>query len=265
MESTNLFFKLIEYCNIKAHNTSEYAISKCIIYHIGDNNLLSMEQLSKEAHISQASIHRFIKRVGFSTYEEFKMVLSQIPHHIQTCRKMYNLNAFHSDYNEAPKKLYNSALLNLENTWSGLNIEKLKNISNILKNARNVTLLGDDHALSIFYTLQLDLIINHVPTIMYKSTELQAYHTQTLDENSIVLFFNVSSDFIREEEYYILKNAEKNNSTLILFSQDTSDTKQEFLSMFDIIYEYGTRGSLNSGYFSLLYLSSILCEFIYIS
>lgn len=262
MEAKNLFFLLMEYCNIKTQNTSEYAISKCIISHIGDTGFLSMEQLSKEAHISQASIHRFIRKAGFSTYEEFKYVLSQVPKDILMHRKLYNLGLFHQNKEEVTEKLYDHVLWNLKKTMDSLDISKLWRISRQLRTAKNVVFLGDDHALSIFYTLQLDLVINHIPAMLYKSTELQAYHAETLERSSVVLFFNVSPHFVRRTDSDILSTARRKNAAMILFCQDSSETDPDFLALFHTVYNYGEKDSLNMGYFSLSYLCAVLSEFI---
>ena len=59
----NSFFSLITYCNTQMINANEYNIARVILEHVNEIDSMSLENLSNESNISQASVSRFIKKI----------------------------------------------------------------------------------------------------------------------------------------------------------------------------------------------------------
>ena len=62
----------ISHCNSAVINQNDYLISAAIIRRIVKDEDLSIEQISEEACISQATVSRFVKRAGFESWHQFR-------------------------------------------------------------------------------------------------------------------------------------------------------------------------------------------------
>ena len=68
----NKTLHLIAYCNSQISNTTDLMIAASILKMTENNVMLSLEQLANNASVSQASVHRFIRKAGFDSYEDFR-------------------------------------------------------------------------------------------------------------------------------------------------------------------------------------------------
>ena len=74
------------------------------------------------------------------------------------------------------ESLYVDAVANLQQTRLNLDIHKLREIINVLKKSNSVTFIGDSHELADFYTLQLDLLANGIPTFLIEDKDINLVH-----------------------------------------------------------------------------------------
>lgn len=58
----NKMLHLIAYCNSQISNTTDLMIAANILKMTENNVMLSLEQLANNASVSQASVHRFIRK-----------------------------------------------------------------------------------------------------------------------------------------------------------------------------------------------------------
>ena len=65
-------FKLINSCNTQVANNNDYNIARTILSYVNDLEIVSLEELANQANILQASVRRFIKKMGFKSYQDFR-------------------------------------------------------------------------------------------------------------------------------------------------------------------------------------------------
>lgn len=253
---------LINYCNTQMTNSNEYNIARVILHNVDKLESMSLEELSKESNISQASVSRFIKKMGFKSYQEFRESFQKALLEMKLNRKLSHVTMFpypSEDY--IYDKLYEEALNNLIGTRERIDKKQLAELVSILKKANSVTFYGDDHTLSIFYTLQLDLLANGTPAYLFKTEEIQKLHSDFLQDDDIIVFLNVYTGFVTSRQKKMLKRIRKNKQIkMIAFSQENNEAWDHF---FDMVIHYGLSNSINNGFYSLLYLSQLLSELYY--
>lgn len=253
-------FKLINSCNTQVANNNDYNIARTVLSYVNDLEVVSLEELANQANISQASVSRFIKKMGFKSYQDFRESFQKAFLEIKLNRKLANVTQYpHRSVEKMADQVHQEAIDNLMKTREIVPTHLLLYIIKIMKEASSVSFYGDDHALSIFYTLQLDLLANGTPAYLFKITDVQGLHMQFIDQHSVVMFFNVYSGFFSIEQKEILEVAKKNGAKIIVFTQDELESD----ALFDLIVYYGQSKSLNTGYYSLLYISRILSELFY--
>ena len=157
--------EFFHYCNTKLSNINEYNIIKVIINNIDHISSLSLEKIAAEAHISTSSVSRLISKIGFDSFQDFKYRLENENLNLKMRRMLTNTQRFiRSRDEDIVESLYVDAVANLQQTRLNLDVHKLREIVDVLKKSNSVTFIGDSHELADFYTLQLDLLVNDIPT-----------------------------------------------------------------------------------------------------
>lgn len=261
--SKGKMLNLVNFCNSQISNTTDFMIAKAILKMVENNEMVSLEELSENAAVSQASLHRFIRKAGFSSYEDFKTCFLNAVLEMNIDRKKMHRETFGNatDINSIVDILYQNGMSNLQETLRKLDYRQLKRVSTMLHNATDVTILGSERELATFYTLQLDLLGEGTACNMFYSHELQKRHVEQLPEGTIVLVINVFTDWFKEDLRVKLEelHAEHRIQTIGLFQEDD----EKLRTMFDEYIFYGEPDSHNQGYYSLTLLSQVLSELLY--
>lgn len=255
IQSTNF----IRYCNSRLANSNDYNIARVILMHLEHIYELSLEDIAEEAHISTASVSRFINKAGFHSFLDFKRCMENA--FLKTKLRRMNANSkklFQTSNQDFIDRLYNEGISNLQKTREEMNLKKIEEIIRKLISSRSVTFLGDLHELTIFYTLQLELIMHNVPAFSMQYDELNLLHIQHLSQDDVLLFISVHDDWFTEIQKKILEMAKANGVFVIVLCQETNDFAQ-----YNLVYRYGIEASNNDGYYSLLYLNRIMCDLFY--
>lgn len=183
-----LGFNFFRYCNENLSNTNEYNIARIIIEHIGDIKTVSLEQIAQEANISIASVSRFVQKIGYSSFQDFKDGLDYFIRNLNMVRTVSNMQQFmRTSLDNLADSLYVEAISNLRQTKLNLDMEKLVAITKLLLNSRSVTFIGDTHEMIDFYTVQLDLVANEVPAYLFDLQEFQDIHSDFFDKVRIIV------------------------------------------------------------------------------
>lgn len=258
--------KLINYCNTQVLNLNEQAIIRVLFTHVSDEAvggpILSLAQIAQEANISQASVSRFVRKVGYQSFEDFRVNFSLDIEQIYRNRSSAHDRDFVGlSVDEIWSAKYQRAVDNVTATNESLDRERLWDVLRILDTARSVTIFGDDHVLSDFYTLQLDLMARGVGTYLFKNQEMQASHVQSIGAGDAVLFLTVADLFIRPDQWNALESLHaREGVTLIGFTQDPSERLE---GLCDHFFLYGIPGSENDGFHSLWVISQLMSELLY--
>lgn len=256
----NKCFSFIKICNEKLLNNNEYNIARILINNLENIQNLTLEKVSLDANISTASVSRFINKCGFKTFQEYKNCMMTFNNNVKMHRLLAHTQRFMRKSNQTlSDQLYNDAINNLQQTKINLNIELLKQICDKLKQSHHVTILGDSHELADFYTLQLDLLVNNIPTQLINIEDKNDAFINFLNENDTVLYVDLYHDWFYGKRENLLKQIKNKNIFTICFGQE----KKHLEEYADILYIYGIENSVNDGYYSLPYLSRILSELIY--
>lgn len=260
MADKGMGFSFLEYCNSNLSNTNEYNIARVLLKHIHELDAYSLDDISEEANISTASVSRLIKKMGFASYQEFRNDLIAFKHDVMIAREVTCTRRFFTKTNhQIVENLYDDAMNNLQQTMLGINMDQLDKIVKMLKESKSVTFVGDEHALSIFYMLQIDLVINDIPAYLFKQKDVMQAHSSFLEEGTTVVFLDVFNRFLGKHKRAILKEIREKQVKTIAFVQEETREYQDF----DLVYQYGIEGSSNDGYYSLFLMNNIITSLLY--
>ena len=278
MRQTDKLLMLMQYCNSAVSNQNDYMVSSVIIRRIVNDEDLSIEQISEEACISQASVSRFIRKAGFDNWQDFRECCSGACREIGQRRyytgtahqpadnrqQVVDRKAANSDstrhsadtgmIRSMSDTIFSNIIANLDATRNGMDYGALDEVISKISSAREVIFIGDEHALSIFYTLQLDLMFTGIPAYLYKNIDVQSEMATRVKKGSAVIYLNIENNFINPKNAQAICKMREAGAYVIVFSQQ--DCKD--LVDYDFVYNYGLPGSANDGYYSLFFLSQLL-------
>ena len=259
MERNNIF-GFIKFCNERLTNSNEYNIARVIISHFDNIKSVSQETIANEANISVASVSRFINKAGFDSFQDFKYKVEIYNKDTKMRRILeHTMRFMRTSLEDMADNLYDDAINNLHQTKLNLDLDKLKQISKRLKNSHSVMIIGDSHELNDFYTYQLDLLINGIPSYLINVAELEKAQINNLNQDDSILYLDMYEGWFSDGKRMFLQKMKERNVYIIAFCQETSHL-QDYA---DLIYVYGINQSNNNGYYSLPYLSRLLSEIIY--
>ncbi|MDO4465663.1 MAG: hypothetical protein Q4C49_01480 [Bacillota bacterium] len=259
MSNTQNLVMFIEHCDLQVTNETEHSISKELIKEITNNEDLIIEKVSERSLVSQASISRFIRKAKFPSWATFRSHCTATAEHMRMRRMARHNKLFKKESKEEiADVLYNRIFENVYATKKNLDYEKIDVLLSMMLEADQVMILGDEHALSIFYTLQLDLVFHGIPTYLYRLENVQKLQTNFLTEKSVLLYLSIEDLFTRNNHIQILETAKKKHCKIACLAQQ----ELSIHSLFDYFYLYGIENSTNDGYYSLFFLSQLLSELL---
>lgn len=253
-------FSFVKFCNERLINNNDYSIAKTIFNHIDDIGSLSLDKIAQEASISTASVSRFINKAGFDSFQAFKHAFETFTRDVKMRRIISHTQRFmRTTVENMSEQLYVDALANLRQTKLNLDIDKLKQIVKVLKASKSVIFIGDSHELADFYTLQLEMLVNGIPSYLINVYELDKIYINQLSSDDTVVFIGLFDQWFSKELNEILKYVKSKKAKIVAFTQEETYV----IDHADLLYIYGIPQTFNDGYYSLPYLNRLLCEMIY--
>ncbi|MCR5468641.1 MAG: winged helix-turn-helix transcriptional regulator [Lachnospiraceae bacterium] len=248
---------LLGHSDSEVTTQNDYLAATCIIRRIVKDESLSIEEVAEETNISSASVSRFIRKMGFDNWQGFRESCSGCAKEMQY-RRLMNIENPAWSVDELVENMFNRIIDNLNSTKETFDKELIEKFLSLMETADQVIFLGDEHSLSCFFTLQLDLIFRGIPAYLFKNQDVQDMEIDRCNENTLVVFFNVENNFLYSQRREQLANAKKRGAKVFVFSQQPIDDVIEC----DYVYRYGLPGSVNNGYYSLFFLSQIISEML---
>ena len=242
-------YKLTSVINSGETENSETIIAKALLSIRDEIEGRSMDDIAAEFFVSQAGISRFIRKLGYKNFNEFKSDLQASAFNMKTRTPVIG-----KDYESASEDLYEEMKRVAEGIRTLNRKDVLKTVEG-LKKYKNIYFIGSELSMNILRLLQLKLISQgkNVYTV-YK----ERYQTETLNKlTDDDLLIAVSMG----QRWYIsiadeLK-AKKRHGRRILWTvcEDHQDRDQ-----FDRIVMIGHTDDPNIGYHYLMQFAMIIYQ-----
>lgn len=251
-----IYLRIINHFNITFSNKTDFSIIVELINRASVNKPIAIGELAEACHVSQATISRFVRKLGFADYQDFNYNFYRAVEIAQLKRRV--------DYTDTPmstlvEEAKSNAISNITHTHDNLNLDILNQIVDKIRNAKNSIFIGTPENISHFARLQKDLIANSIPAFIFYDPETQLEFLEHADESTCAIFFVLSNSYLSVHQRKIDQLLKK-NATLILFTQEPiEDTNNDF----NIVYQFGSSETFRYGEYSLEYLSEIMTGLLY--
>ncbi len=230
--------------------SSDFHLIQEIINLLAGQKSLTIEELAAQTGVSPATISRFVKKCGFTSYRDFHMKFFAIQELSRTVRS--------TKYDDNPDLIsLDSIHCNLEATRGHLDLPLIRRIILLFCSCPNRYFIGTPEDLITLSCFHKDMITMGYPSHLFYDIGTQFEVITQSCSRDVFLLTTVDNDFARYF-YPVLEKAKKNGAKLILFTQTSAEADDAFSRIFDIVYHYGIPGSGNFGNYSERYLASVL-------
>lgn len=141
---------------------SEVKVADFVIRNIKEASKMSIGRLSEITEVSQPSIIRFVKALGYSGYREFK---DNMIAYIVSDPESSNMNLLHGfnlkkedKLEDIPKKTINASIKILEKTLKSIDIESFEKAIDMIVSARRIDIYGVENSNSVINDLKNKLL-----------------------------------------------------------------------------------------------------------
>lgn len=123
---------------------TEKRIADYILKHIEEIKEFTSAELANNAHVGQSSVIKFIKKIGFNGFTDFKIKLSEE----LASQKAMKPDFLHNDISsadtiyEATKKIAYSHINSIEETTSNISYSHLNKVIDLLETSKKVVIVG---------------------------------------------------------------------------------------------------------------------------
>ena len=258
--STPNFIDFIRSINEKTSNESEYIIANAIMKNIYCIQDISLDKLANDICISASTISRYINKIGFSSFKEFKNKMSADINYVSTHRQVSNKYLFQEkDTSYLVDYFYERQIQNINETRKNIDVVKLEQKRDILLNSYSVYVVGDEEALSLFHMIQIDLITHGVAVFFLHIYDVALLNMYEISDKDTFIYLGIEQSWTGTNDKIIIDWIKSYKGTLIAITQ----YDDYFKNKADIIFNYGIAGTFIDAYASLALISKILTEMLY--
>lgn len=238
-----VLYDLLYLVNKARKESNDTLIAKTIIENRYQLEELSLEELSQKSFISQASLSRFIQKMGYKNYNQFKqsMLLS-----------MYNID--HEHYKQAhldPDAIKEGVYQDIYHALQcihTMDMDHLVRIIDTMHLYKNIIFMGSDLSMAISHILQLGCIALGKNAYTIYDLNYQEDIMDTIDESSLVICISLEERWFQRQEHKEKLLNSKAYKMLWTIDEYHIDKKR-----FNDIYLFGKPVEKNLGYNELMY------------
>lgn len=251
MERINRFFKE----NYKTLTKGEKKIAEFVIKNPKKVLMLSALELGKEMGVSDASVLRFAKTVGFNKYTDFRnYIANELTEMSPDDRLIKNWDSFHTK-SDITNKIVNADLKNLENFLSDVDFAQIDETIEIIDKGKKIYSIGIGSS-------------RPISQFLYWQLKRLGYYTEVINEGGLGLFETLSHlrkgdvivlfafpRFLNDEIKAIKLAKERKIKTILI----TSNIFSEISFLSDVTFKVSVE---NNGFFNSYIVPMELCNII---
>lgn len=199
---------------------NEQKISDFILANIEDIRNLNTYDLALKIGVSQASIVRFSKKLGFKGFPEFKLALST---EVATIKKKENINIIYDEIRLddsieilSQKVVYENKKA-IEDTYKVLNFDELDKAASAIEKASRIFILGVGFSGIVARDLQVKLWELGKAVIFDTDQHIQFTNAATVSESDVVIAISHSGKTL--DVYNTLLNFKEKGATIITLTK----------------------------------------------
>ena len=194
----------------------EKEIAEYILENMNEILKMTSAELAKRAGVGQSSVIKFIKKIGFNKYGDFKIQLSKELEN----EKIYKIKeTIHSQIyvddsleNIATKTL-NEITKALEKTIGNIDYRYFETVIELIKKSKKILIIGSGMSSIVARDLEMKFIKINIEAVHYESSHMQLMRLATMDSKDLVIAISHRGE--TEDVIDVIKKAKKKNINVL--------------------------------------------------
>ncbi len=185
---SNLVHRILSFLNDNsAKKNIEFDISEYILTHIDVVQNMGIEELAEACYTSSATISRYIKKIGYRNFINFKS-------EVEGYNNFRNQNVTLKPMTNAMlmDELLNENIKLLENLKNNFDLAQLEEVANKLKTANKVYFFGIDYSQIVAQNAQLKFVNNEILSYTFVQQTKIKETIQQIKSNDVVFYISAS-------------------------------------------------------------------------
>ena len=222
---------------------SEKKIAEYILKNSDYVKSINSTQLAEAAKVGQASIIRFVKKIGFAGFSDFKIKLNQELASMEDSENILHSSVTLNDsIGEITKKIAKDSIDSISITQSNLKDSELKKAIKLLADARKIILIG--MGASSLVAKDFSYKLSKIGKIAIHNVDSDVQLTHVINSNSKDLVVAISQSGEKKEIIKCLQEAKKNKTPVIGITGKSGTSMEEFSDV--LLYSFAHEGLLRS-------------------
>lgn len=203
----------------------ENEIGVYILENMKDILNLTSAELALKIGVGQSSIIKFIKKLGFNKYGEFKIQLSK---EIENDRLYKNKERIHDQIylddslEEVSNKTLNETIKALEKTVGNINYKYMEDVIEEIKKSKKILIIGSGMSSIVAKDLEIKFMKIKIDALHYESPHMQLMKLATMDSNDMVIAISHRGE--TEDVIDVIKKAKNKNIKVLSITSIEKNT-----------------------------------------
>ncbi|API88991.1 hypothetical protein BKP56_06860 [Marinilactibacillus sp. 15R] len=232
---------------------AENEIANYILEYPKDASESTITSLSKKIGVSEASINRFCKKIGFNGFNDFKIAVAQDSYY----RKMQDKKRAASSINFSETLSFDyTELINI--TSENVEENLLKELANEMTTATNIYLIAFSEAHTVAIHMHYQLLMLSIPSMVINDMSLLKLIVNKSNKND--LFFIIAETGNTKELNKLIEQAKQNEPKIYILTsyENTNLTKLATDSIIIPNRLSINQSSLISSYISYIFVADLI-------
>lgn len=198
---------------------SEKKVADYVLSNIKKVKQFSLEELSVVSGVSQPTVVRFVKALGFKGYREFKyyLVAELAGEEEQKISAMYGYPISKTDrIDEVPAKTIATTIQILEDTLKSISIDTFSKVIDAITHAKRIDIYGVENSGTTISDLVTKMLYLGINCRYFKDYYLQRICASSLEKGDVAI--GISYSGCSKDTVDVIKIAKKRGATVIVIT-----------------------------------------------
>lgn len=203
----------------------ENQIAEYILENMNEILGLTSVELATRIGVGQSSIIKFIKKIGFNRYNEFKIQLSKEleSEKIYKARETIHSQIYVDDTLEnLANKTLNEITKALEKTVGNIDYKYFENVIELIRKSKKILIIGSGMSSIVARDLEMKFMKIKIESIHYESPHMQLMKLATMDREDLVIAISHRGE--TGDVIDVIKKAKKKNITILSITSIEKNT-----------------------------------------
>lgn len=186
----------------------EKEIANYILNNMEEILTLTSAEMGNNIGVSQSSVIKFIKKIGFNKFGEFKIQLTKELENIKQNKDKIHSEIYLDDsLEDISFKVFNETIKVMEDTLKIIDHKYFEKIIDIIKTSKKILLVGSGMSSIVAKDLEIKLIKIRIDALHYESSHMQLMKLATMDKEDLIIAISHRGE--TEDVIDVIKKANK--------------------------------------------------------